>query len=62
MIQKLLVCGFMCFGDFIKIYFINLFCCVRIYDVYMMFFKIFLRICVYEVYWEGNNMSLFEII
>lgn len=62
MTQKSLVCGLMCFGDFIKIYFINSFCCVRIlvYDVYMMPFKIPLRICVHEAYWEGNNMSLPE--
>lgn len=39
MTQKSLVCGLMCFGDFIKIDFINSFCCVRIYDVYMMPFK-----------------------
>lgn len=39
MTQKSLVCGLMCFGDFIKIDFINSFCCVRMYDVYMMPFK-----------------------
>lgn len=39
MTQKSLVCGLMCFGDFIKIDSINSFCCVRIYDVYMMPFK-----------------------
>lgn len=66
MTQKSLVCGLMCSGDFIKIDFINSFCCVRIYDVYMMPFKNTsqkpIRICLHEVYWEGNNMSLPETI
>lgn len=39
MTQKSLECGLMCFGDFIKIDFMNTFCCVRIYDVYMMPFN-----------------------
>lgn len=60
MTQKSLVCVLVC--DFIKIDFIKSFCCVRIYDVYMMPFKntsqIPIRICLHEVYWEGNKHEL----
>lgn len=62
MTQKSLVCGLLCSGDLIKIDFIKSFCCVRICDVYMLPFKntsqISIRICLHEVYWEGNKHEL----